>query len=77
MFRNDWSPKPNLKAYTDLVYRDWWSNESATTDADGNASARVFKGDYDITISAPGYNTASRRPAISSNGLEMLIVLYP
>jgi endo-1,4-beta-xylanase len=76
MFRRDWSPKPNLKAYTDLVFGDWWSDETLATDASGSASARVFKGDYAITVSAPGYHAATRRPKITSDGLEMLVVLY-
>lgn len=77
MFRNDWSPKPNLKAYTDLVLGEWWSHESLSTDSNGAASARVFKGDYEITVSADGYHTATRRPAVADEGLDMFIVLYP
>lgn len=77
MFRNDWSPKPNLKAYTDLVFGEWWTDEVLKTGEDGIAEARVFKGDYDITIAADGYHTATRQQTVSPDGLEILVVLYP
>jgi hypothetical protein len=76
MFRADWSPKPNLTAYTDLVYGDWWTRETLQTGADGTAEIRVFKGDYEITVTAPGYHTAFRRPAVIGDGLELPVVLY-
>jgi GH35 family endo-1,4-beta-xylanase len=77
MLRDDWSPKPNLKAYTDLVFGEWWTNETLTTGPDGIATSRVFKGTYEITVTAPDCHTATRRPVISSEGLDTLIVLYP
>lgn len=77
MFREDWSPKPNLKAYTGLVFDEWWTDETLFTDAAGTAASRVFKGGYEITVSAPGRHTASRRPTIGSQGLDILIVLHP
>jgi len=77
MYRADWSPKPNLSSYTDLVFGEWWTNETLTTDSAGTASVRAFKGDYEITVSAPGFYSSFRRPTLGSEGLETLIVLYP
>jgi GH35 family endo-1,4-beta-xylanase len=77
MFRMDWSSKPNLQSYTDLVFGDWWTNQTAQSDADGRVSERVFKGDYQITVSKPGYFTATRRPAIHDKGRSLQIILYP
>ena len=76
MFRDDWSPKPNLKAYTDLVFGEWWTEADLQTAADGEAAARVFKGQYEITISAPGYHTATRRPEVDE-AMHLPVVLYP
>jgi GH35 family endo-1,4-beta-xylanase len=77
MFRADWSPKPNLEAYTDLVFDEWWTRETLETDGNGRAESRVFKGDYEITVTAPGYHAAFRRPTIRDEGLELPVILYP
>jgi|GEM_PF-595263 len=75
MYRNDWSPKPNLKTYTDLVFGEWWTHESLKTGADGHAKLRAFKGDYEIIISAPGYHTAVRQIS-ATDPTRLLVVLY-
>ena len=50
MFRQDWTLKPAGGAYLDLVFKQWWTDESLATGADGVASVRGFLGDYDITV---------------------------
>ena len=50
-FRGDWSVKPSGQAFFDLVYNDWWTEETVTTDANGRATVRGFKGDYLIGVS--------------------------
>lgn len=54
MFRTDGSEKPNGKAWTKLIYHDWWTDETRTAGADGAAQLRAFYGDYKITVSAGG-----------------------
>ena len=76
MFRKDWSPKPNLKAYTDLVFGEWWTEETLRTGADGGAALRAFKGDYEITLSAPGHATATRRISVHEP-TRLFVVLHP
>lgn len=50
MYRQDWSPKPNLHAYRDLVFGTWWTDQTLRTNAEGRAALRGFKGDYTITV---------------------------
>ncbi|HMQ48690.1 MAG TPA: endo-1,4-beta-xylanase [Saprospiraceae bacterium] len=50
MFYQDWTLKPAGSAFIDLVYNDWWTEESGMTDANGTYSLRGFKGAYKITI---------------------------
>ena len=50
LFRADWSPKPGLLRYRQLVFGDWWTDAEATTDTDGRAAFRAFKGEHDLTI---------------------------
>ncbi len=54
MFRKDWSEKPNAKVYKELVLHRWRSDLTATTDSDGRHAARVFQGDYRVTVTANG-----------------------
>ncbi len=79
MYRGDWSPKLNAAAYQKLVFEDWWTKESLTTDAEGLASFRGFKGDYRITLSAPGKETVERNIRLTSDTSPgtLTVILYP
>jgi GH35 family endo-1,4-beta-xylanase len=54
MLRRDWSEKPNYKTWMNLIYHDWWTDETGATGADGMAQARAFYGDYKITVTVNG-----------------------
>ena len=49
MYRADWSSKPNALVWNDLLFREWWTNESGLADASGKFAARGFKGTYNVT----------------------------
>jgi len=44
----NWNVRPNGQAWLDLVKKRWWTDTTITTDSNGVAAARVFKGDYEI-----------------------------
>ena len=50
LFRKDWSPKPNGRAFQDLVFRQWWTDQKGTTDGRGQYAIRAFHGDYEVTV---------------------------
>ena len=52
LFRRDWSVKPNGRAWQDLVFKEWWTDVAARTDAQGRATVRGFLGDYEVTATA-------------------------
>ena len=54
LYRNDWSLKPNGKAYKDLLFKTWWTNVSGSSDANGQYKARGFMGEYKLTVTANG-----------------------
>ena len=57
-FDEDRSPKPALEKYKRLVFDDWWTNASETTDDEGSTPAvRAFKGEYEITATVDGEST--------------------
>lgn len=50
LFRKDWTEKPNFHAYRDLVYSEWWTDETGKTNAKGEFALRPFKGTYRVTV---------------------------
>ncbi len=58
VFRDDWSMKPSGETFIDLVFNQWWTDAQAQTDAQGEATAPGFLGDYKITASFNGMTGA-------------------
>ena len=50
MLRRDFSEKPNAEVWRELIYETWWTDEQATTAADGTATLRGYLGTHDVTI---------------------------
>lgn len=50
MFYEDWTLKPAGATFIDLVYNEWWTEESGATNANGIFTLRGYKGAYKITI---------------------------
>ncbi|MDR0869716.1 MAG: endo-1,4-beta-xylanase [Planctomycetaceae bacterium] len=53
LVRNDMSPKPAYTALKKLIKKDWATNAALKTDADGKASVRAFRGEYQISVKLP------------------------
>lgn len=56
-FRRDWSKKPAYDVYTNLIFGEWWTNASGSTDKSGHYRTQAFLGDYEITATAAGKST--------------------
>jgi hypothetical protein len=50
LYRADWSSKPNALIFTEMVFKEWWTNENGVTGADGKFTMRGFKGGYNVTV---------------------------
>lgn len=50
LFRSDWSEKPSLRAYRDLVHGEWKTRATIVTNAAGVARFRGFPGNYIIRL---------------------------
>lgn len=48
LFRQDWSLSEPGQAFVDVVFDEWWTEETALTQADGTAIVKGFKGQYEI-----------------------------
>jgi endo-1,4-beta-xylanase len=60
-YRRDWSKKPAALAWEDLVFKQWWTDATVKTDANGRATLRGFLGDYEIMT--PGATMVAKLPA--------------
>lgn len=77
LFRRDWSIKPNGQAYRDLVFRDWWTDVTTTTNAEGKASLRAFRGQYRVTATAGDRTVTIDRVSVHEPTSRLPIVLPP
>ncbi|MEM9413158.1 MAG: endo-1,4-beta-xylanase, partial [Planctomycetota bacterium] len=68
LYNSNWTERFALNAYQDLVFNQWWTNESGQTDSTGTLISRGFKGDYEIELNHDGekylqnYSTSSNAP---------------
>jgi len=70
LWRRDWQPKPAAHAFTNLVFRDWWTRAEEATGESGKVGVRGFLGEYDITVETAEYSQ-TRRVTLSKEGLEL------
>ncbi len=54
MFDINWNLKPSGEAFNNLVFNEWWTDESSNTNDDGIAAFRPFKGEHKITVEYDG-----------------------
>lgn len=50
LYHKDWSPTPALKAYRDLIFKEWWTSVEVEVDEKGIVEVPAFFGDYKITL---------------------------
>lgn len=60
MFRRDWTPRPAVAEYENLVFKKWWTKSNLMTDARGEAKTRVFLGEHEVTVQRGGKTTTQR-----------------
>lgn len=76
MYRRDWSEKPNLAAYRDLVFGEWWTREEAVTDGAGQGTVRAFQGRHRVSLRIPGSDEVLFRDvSLPKEGRELHIVV--
>jgi endo-1,4-beta-xylanase len=55
----DWQPKPAYEALDSLINREWRTEASGSTFADGSWTFRGFHGSYDVTVEKDGKTRAA------------------
>jgi GH35 family endo-1,4-beta-xylanase len=54
LYNENWTRTEPGDAYVDLIFGDWWTDEDVTTNVQGNATVRGFKGSYEVSVACPG-----------------------
>ena len=75
MFRQDWSIKPNGKAYIDLVLKEWWTDVEGATAEDGTFQVRAFYGNYLIEVNYKD-KTISKNIDFSPENIRPVIINF-
>ncbi|MBE7054372.1 MAG: hypothetical protein E7391_08935 [Ruminococcaceae bacterium] len=75
LYDSEWNPKLALTSWQDLIYNKWWTEESGTTDNNGEFTTRGFYGDYDITVTANGKTKTVSTPCYKGNDNTITITL--
>lgn len=74
MINRTWDPKPNYRVWRELVYGQWWTDETLTAGADGRVALRGFLGDYTIEAASAG-KAATAQMKLTSSGAQAAIKL--
>jgi endo-1,4-beta-xylanase len=74
LYRADWSIKPNGQVWSDLIFKQWWTNTTGTSNSSGTYSVRGFLGSYKITVTKNG-KTVSQTVQLSKAGGNFTLTL--
>jgi endo-1,4-beta-xylanase len=74
LYRLDWSIKPNGKVWNDLIFKQWWTNVTGTSNSSGSYSTRAFLGRYKITATKDG-KIISRTVSLPKAGATFTLTL--
>lgn len=77
-FRKDWTPKPAYEVWRQLVHGEWQSAATVKTSNEGRASARLFYGDYEVTLTHDGVeHTFTIRHGPSTGAIHLSLQVDP
>ncbi|RMG66235.1 MAG: T9SS C-terminal target domain-containing protein, partial [Bacteroidetes bacterium] len=72
LYYEDWTPKPAHAAFVDLVFDQWWTDTTLTTDSLGQIALRGYKGTYHIEAT----DLDLQRPFRLSQDTSLTLALY-
>ena len=50
LYKRDWTITPAGEAYRNLLFNEWWTQESGTVNSKGSFSTRAFYGKHKVTV---------------------------
>lgn len=76
LWTQDWQLRPHGKVWADLLEKDWNTDQTLKTDADGVVRLRGFLGTYDVSVTN-GSARANVTATLPSDGLDLPVTLTP
>ncbi|RRJ29502.1 endo-1,4-beta-xylanase [Halocatena pleomorpha] len=73
-FEEDWSTKPAYDVYTGLVFDEWWTSESGTTDGSGSYVVDAFLGQHKITAETDSDSATTSVAVTDSSGTTTVTI---
>jgi len=74
LFDSNWGLRPHGEQFVNLVFDEWWTEDSGETNDDGTYSSWAFKGEYEVTASFDG-EEASTAATLSDGGTTVELSL--
>jgi len=74
MLRRDWSEKPSMRVWRDLVLKQWKTRFAQDTGVDGQVSARGHLGSYRVEVRYGG-STVTRTIELQKGGSDLIVRL--
>lgn len=74
IFNKDGSDRPAATVLKKLLREDWWTSMTDQTDAEGRMSARVFRGEHDVTVRF-GEKSQEQRVVVDKGSSEITVQL--
>ncbi|WP_436926914.1 endo-1,4-beta-xylanase [Halosimplex amylolyticum] len=74
LFYDDWSQKPAYDVWTGLVYDEWWTSDSGTTDGSGAYATTAFLGEHEITVSTDSDSATTTTSVTDAAGTTTVTV---
>ena len=74
LVNRDFSFKPAMNAYRDLVFKQWWTNASGQSDIQGAYGTRGFKGSYTVSVSKNGQSATQAVHLDDKTGIVTLVL---
>lgn len=71
-FQQNWTANASLDVFVDLVFNEWWTNETITSSTEGVADIRAFKGMYEIMYKANGETIRDTINLTEDTNLEII-----
>ncbi|MFB6162862.1 MAG: endo-1,4-beta-xylanase [Halococcoides sp.] len=66
-FQEDWTPKPALDEWRNLVLDEWWTSASGTTDGSGTYTVDAFLGDHEVQVTGPDGTTHTATVSVTDS----------
>lgn len=77
LYSADWTLRPVGAAWRDMVFSTWWTRTQTTTNPSGQTTARVFRGDYAITVTHEGKTQTFSVSARDGQSVHYQAVMKP